>query len=713
MSNLSRNDKQVMDKLNVDFVKDRAEPTKQPSRYAELNSVDDLDVDEMKPEVKKEAVLKLNFGKFKEKPTFDNNLIGGGLLSTENPENPDHLSEYRLYLQNGNMEFFQVYNDKVFGFINRQTFEDSFKLDADWKVRFYALEEIYIQLCGLPQMKNDQLWNMNKFLYVQFNCGIKIEFLDKEKYQRQMKLSLKDFRDGFDAVIYIDQIEGQSKGIKYRRPLQKIYNPKTEAYSVVADFPLGRRESINPTKIDVVLLLISQRVISYRSGLLLEPIIRLLCLETVAVRRLAFDLLAKIQAQYRSKKKTLFQLYILALKYPNWLLRCAILNLIVLGLARDRHGEPLDIQPKDLILAVAVLLDDDAMKVKDAAVDALVIIGRTWEERLLQEALLDIVEPKVVDYVIDRIDDQKYDPVGKIDKVNADTPSAKENDFVKEIIEKERKFNKIMGIQDDLPMPELSAEPGEKSVVGIRINKGDESSIRSSVGRSRGESPLKAMKDSIDVSLSLQNRSVDSKSNNSGTNRSKLLPAAEKPKKGEMLIIEGKVPRSPLRLNKFQQSMKKEPGLNERLKYAKQNVYKSMDVGEGPKYEGKDNGLVLEEPKKKLTPEQMMENVFNEYMSERQQYDGKFNPTDQDHDRQNYDQYKKIFDVPKDADAFEKYMKKAEQQKLKENNEKLYKKPQEEVDDPVPYIDFEHLRPLKDPEQFIKEFHKLTEGSNF
>lgn len=180
-----------------------------------------------------------------------------------------------------------------------------------------------------------------------------------------------------------------------------------------------------------------------------------------------------------------------------------------------------------------------------------------------------------------------------------------------------------------------------------------------------------------------------------------------------MLIIEGKVPRSPLRLNKFQQSMKKEPGLNERLKYAKQNVYKSMDVGEGPKYEGKDNGLVLEEPKKKLTPEQMMENVFNEYMSERQQYDGKFNPTDQDHDRQNYDQYKKIFDVPKDADAFEKYMKKAEQQKLKENNEKLYKKPQEEVDDPVPYIDFEHLRPLKDPEQFIKEFHKLTEGSNF
>lgn len=498
--------------------------------------------------------------------------------------------------------------------------------------------------------------------------------------------------------------------MKYRRPLQKVYNSKTDTYNVVADFPIGRRESLNPTKIDVVLLLISQRVISYRSGLLLEPIVRLLCLETVAVRKLAFDLLANIQRLYRSKKKTLFQMYMLALKFPNWILRCSILHLIALGLAHDRQGEPLDIAPKDLIVAVASLLDDDAMRVKDAAVDTLVVVGRTWDERLLQEVLLDIVEPKVVDFVIDRIDDPKYDPVGKIEKVNKDAPPPKDNDFVKEIIEKERKFNKLMGIQEDSFMPEHSAEPGEKSVVGIRVNKGNENSIRSSVSKSRADSPLKGMKDSIDVSLSLQNRSIDSKSNNSTTNRSKPVPAAERAKKGEVLIIEGKNPRSPLRLNKFQQSMKKEPGLNERLQYAKQNVYKSMDAREGPLYEGKDNGLILDEPKKKLTPEQMMENAFNQYMSERQQYDGKFNPTDQDNDAQNYDQYKKIYDVPKDADTFQKYMKKAEQDKIKENNEKLWKKPEEEVDDPVPYIDFEHLRPLKDPEQFIKDFHKLTEG---
>lgn len=505
------------------------------------------------------------------------------------------------------------------------------------------------------------------------------------------------------------KIEGQSKGIKYRRPLQKIYNPKTDSYNVVADFPIGRRESLNPTKIDVVLLLISQRVVSYRSSLLLEPIIRLLCLETVSVRRLAFDVLASIQRQYKSKKKTLFQLYMLALKFPNWQLRVAVLQLISLGLARDRHGESLDLPAKDLILAVAVLLDDDVMRVKDAAVDTLVVIGRCWDERLLQEALFDSVEPKVVQFVVDRVDDNNYDPVGKIERANKEERAPKDNDFVKEIIEKERKFNKIMGVPDDAILPELSTEP-ERSVVGIRVNKGEENSIRSSVSKSRADSPVKAMKDSIDVSLSLHNRSVDSKSNRSGIDRSKLVPAADKPKKGELLIIENKVQRSPLRLNKFQQSMKKDPGLNDKLKYARQNIYKSMDASPGKLYEGKVTELVLDEPKKKLTPEQMMENAFNQYMSEREQYDGKFNPAEQDNDKQNYDQYKKIYDVPKDAEAFEKYMKKAEQQKIKENNEKLWKKPEEEHDEPVPYIDFEHLRPLKDPEQFIKEFHKLTEG---
>lgn len=469
---------------------------------------------------------------------------------------------------------------------------------------------------------------------------------------------------------------------------------------------------MNPTKIDIVLLLIAQRVISYRSGLLLEPIIRLLCLETIAVRRLAFDILANIQRLYRSKKKTLFQMYILALKFPNWLLRCSILNLISLGLARDRSGEPLDVNPKDLIIAVAVLLDDDVMRVKDSAVDALVVIGRMWNEMLLQEVLLGAVEPKVIDFITDRIDDSLYDPIQKIEKFVAEGHTGTDSDFVAEIIEKERKFNKLMGIQENSFMPEYSTEPGENSTVGMRRSpRLNDNSVRSSVSKSRDRSPLNRIKDSIDISLLQQNQNVDSKANNSGASRSRPVPPpAEKPKKGELLVIDSKPTRSPLRLNKIQQSMKKDQGLNQRLAYAKQNVYKSMDWTPGQLYQGRDNGLVLDEPAKKLTPEQMMENVFNEYMSEREQYDGKFNPTEADDNGTNYENYKKIYDVPKDAEVFEKYMKKAEQLKIKENNEKVFKKPVEEVDDPVPFIDFEHLRPLKNPEQFIKDFDKLIEG---
>jgi len=47
---------------------------------------------------------------------------------------------------------------------------------------------------------------------------------------------------------------------------------------------------------------------------------------------------------------------------------------------------------------------------------------------------------------------------------------------------------------------------------------------------------------------------------------------------------------------------------------------------------------------------------------------------------------------------------------LKENNEKLWKPPEPTVDEPVPYISFENLRPLPNPEEFIKKFPDLIDG---
>ena len=125
---------------------------------------------------------------------------------------------------------------------------------------------------------------------------------------------------------------------------------------------MGASESTNTAKIDVVLLLIAQKVVSFRSSIVLEPVLRRLCLNAISVRKIAFDLLANVQQFYRSKRKTLVELYLLALKYPNWYLRLEVLRL--LALAINVPGDPLPIGGEETILAVAQLLDDDANVVK-------------------------------------------------------------------------------------------------------------------------------------------------------------------------------------------------------------------------------------------------------------------------------------------------------------------------------------------------------------
>lgn len=67
--------------------------------------------------------------------------------------------------------------------------------------------------------------------------------------------------------------------------------------------------------------------------------------------------------------------------------------------------------------------------------------------------------------------------------------------------------------------------------------------------------------------------------------------------------------------------------------------------------------------------------------------------------------------MPEDAKIFEKYRKQAEEIKVKENQANLWKPPEPEINIPVPYISFEHLRPLPDPERFIKDFPDIIEGN--
>lgn len=673
INNLSKSDRSVMQAINADYVQDKVDR----STYAGIDDTEDL------PPIIREAKIKLKFGK---PVAIDASAIGGGLMSDEKADG-DHLSEYRLYLDNGNMEFFQAYKSKIFGFISRQTFEDSFKLTADWKVRFYALEEIYIQMSGIDKLKDDQLWNMTKFVYVQLNCGIRIEFLDAAKHERRLKLSIKDFRDGFDAVgRLLTQLPGAGQGIRHRRPIIRVDDS-------AAGYPQGRRESMNAAKIDIVLMLMANRLVSYRSTLLIEPLVRLLCIDTVSVRRLAFDVLANIGKSYRSKLVSLLQVYLTALKYPNWQLRVNVLNLISLLLSQSSSSIS-SIRPSDIVSSLMSMLDDDCSRVKQyidvtrSTVDALVIVGRLWSERLMQESMTDKVDAKVMDYIIDRIDDVSYDPIAKMN-VYIESTDNRDNDFVKDIIEKERKFNKSMHAKVD-----------GIDVIGVRISSNDGN--RQSIDRSTDRSVNK-MTDSIDKSMT-DNRQSINRSINDKTDRSV--------KKAEAFIVDGGKIERPARELKSKLRLDKGQDLRDRLKKDHASLVMSLDASQYSDYRGKDNGFKLTADKPKLTAEQMMTNALNDYMTDRQQYDGKFNDNDDNEDKRNYGDYKKIFEVPKDAEVFERYRKKAEADKMKENQAKLWKKPEVEVNEPVPCIAFDHLRPLDDADQFVKDFSSIMDGNH-
>lgn len=188
IKNLSRADRDILDKFNKEFVQDRSE--KEDGRKIKDELGEEIDLNNLNKVVPKEAVLKLQFGRLKE--------VG---REGEPEEGEGVFLDYQQYFEQGSTEFFQVNKGLVFDFIQKESFADSFRFEDDWKVRYYALEEIYLALCKLDKLKNDQLWNINKFIYVQLNCGLRMEFLDTYRTSRLIKLSIKDHRDGFLSVL--------------------------------------------------------------------------------------------------------------------------------------------------------------------------------------------------------------------------------------------------------------------------------------------------------------------------------------------------------------------------------------------------------------------------------------------------------------------------------------------------------------------------------
>ena len=187
--------------------------------------------------------------------------------------------------------------------------------------------------------------------------------------------------------------------------------------------------------------------------------------------------------------------------------------------------------------------------------------------------------------------------------------------------------------------------------------------------------------------------------------------AVSKKPGGEAFYIDSSRPQTPPRENKSTVVLDKSLDLRESLKGDPIHRYMSLDAQEYKQYKGRDNGLVIDEPPKQLSNQELMENAFNHYMAGRRPpYDGKFDPQEADGDN-GYDRYKKLFDIPEDAKNYEKFRKEAEGDKVRENKGKLWKPEEPVALVPVPYIGYEKLRPLSDPEKFIVDFPDDTESS--
>lgn len=689
LTSLSTPDREVVEKLNRDYVQNRT-----------------IKEDQIASDEEKEAVISFKLGRLSKA-----RLEAAGRA-------PDELKEtfidYEKFFHSNSLEFFQVRDGLVFGLFKKETFEDSFKLDADWKVRYLSLEEMYLNLAEHKgPLRQDQQWNITKFVYIQLNCGMKIEFLEKVKSSKRLNylLSLDDHMTGWD------KLEGHVKGTKYRRPKRGL-NLKDKDKKELPELSI---QSTNAPKIDVILLLMAQRVISYRSTLLLEPILHLLCLSTISVRKMAFDMLANLQRLLSSKKKTLLTLYLEALKFPNWMLRCETLKLICLAIYQTHDN--LGRTAEEIIQPILPLLDDDATKVKLLAVDCLVLVSRLWSSPRLQELLSETLERDTYEFILDRIDDEEYRPIDNIIIIDKREKKSvyQDNGFMKDIVEKDDLFQGIVKDKFGKDWFEEGADGGEGKEGEERKERRrkieERKKRREERERKKKEQELEEIESLEESEIAIEGQSSTKKSLKSSLKGSKNKSKAEdasavsqRTKKGESIIISSTPPDTPPRPSKAKMVIPE--GLDNRKKLKGDHIAKvmSLNAEEYKNYRGRDNGFVYEDPNKdkRLTNEEMLSNAVKQYMGERD-YDGKFNPSDETGNDPEYDRYKKVFEVPKDAKIFEKFRKKKEEEHKKENQDNLWKPPPPEVNEKVPYIDFEHLRPLKDPEHFVNHFDEICD----
>lgn len=593
---------------------------------------------------------------------------------------------------------FSSKNGLIWDFIPIDLLKETLDFSLNWTVRFLSLEKICVLVRTKANLKNDQFWGLIRYVYVMFCNGKKVSFLNKVKYltkdnksksekpKRREKLAVK--RNLRRKIVVRNGKTGEEE-IKDKGVFEVDREMDAQHIETNQDIMYTEYKELTPPKAKVLLLLIAEKVISYRSNLLFEPLISCLGDDHFGVRTLSFKLLSNTQKLFKTKLPALMMTYQLALRFDNVFMRVNLLNLILLMIYTSGHLYTLQkiIKPVEILTSVCQFLDSDSIKLKLTAMNCLVGICKFWPDFGAQEILREILEDQVYGFLLDRLDGGKIEIIGEnylkdqtsvngtyleYQQVEED-PGTK--DFVKEIVEKEREFEKQynqgkIGYQDFAKF-------------GIKVEE--------SGGNFNRNFPIEN----------------EQEKDNYGD------------KKPIAFTIDMKPPTPPKKEKNFIVKIPKGMNLEKKLKKDKLKYVNEINAEEYKKYEGVDKGLRFEgqrelnkkekgeesKENKKLKAEEEVDNILNEYLSDLEQYDGDFN--DVEEDDEGYAKYKQLYDLPKRVKEF-KQIRKRRKDKAKEDYKKNLKPPKKPEPKPreIPVLGDGELKflTMEEAMKFMKEF---------
>ena len=222
-----------------------------------------VDTENLNTEARK---IKLKFGKLEFKDNLNNPVSNTNYNSDEEEEG----GELADFFRRENIDLVVSKNEIIWDLFKKSTFLDCINKDYDITVKLICLEEMYLVVRKARELYLSQKWNISKFVYFMISRGKKIEFLKK---YRSLKLPGKSSNDALLRNLHLGVRRTKKKKIKILRANKTEIEDLHPSESSEDEGNQYSKKSEVPPKFIILLLLIANEVVSYKSTLLLEPLI--------------------------------------------------------------------------------------------------------------------------------------------------------------------------------------------------------------------------------------------------------------------------------------------------------------------------------------------------------------------------------------------------------------------------------------------------------